>query len=335
MANTNYFDALITKVISGNANDEEVLRFNNWLDESGNNQKKYEESLKAWQATETWLGPEKIKHDKLKIVTRVNQGLIMQSRKSRRLSVIYLAAAVLAFPIAIAISLFFFNNPVPDIQSTCEVSAPIGHISKCILPDGTQVWVNSGTKITYNSSGFAGKTREVQLDGEAYFEVSKNREKPFYVRSVWADVKVTGTSFNVKAFSDSKSFETVLSEGGIELEFNGEYANQQVKLNPGERAVFDASQKKMLVQNVDTRIYSAWRNGQIIFQDATLSELTNELERIYNVRFKLSNPDLGNYRFRGTFSYENNLISALEKFKVTARINYRIENKEVWLSEQK
>ncbi len=145
--------------------------------------------------------------------------------------------------------------------------------------------------------------------------VAKNKKKPFYIRTSLADVKVTGTSFNVKAFSDSGLFETVLSEGSIELEFNGEHENQQVKLKPGERAVFDADRKKLSVQNVDARIYSAWRNGEIIFQDAVLSDLIKELERIYDVKFKLSDPSLGSYRFRGTFSYDNNLIDALEKFK--------------------
>ncbi len=333
MENTNQIDALIIKVISGNAGEEEVLQLNNWLAESGDNQKKYEDSLKTWNAAEAWLEPDNIRHDKLKIITTVNQDLIIQSRNSKRRSFVYLAAAILAFPIAIAISALFFTPlSVRNSQAVCEVSAPAGHISKCILPDGTEVWVNSGSKITYHSSGFAGKKREVQLDGEAYFEVAKKRKKPFYVRAGLADVKVTGTSFNVKAFSDSKTFETVLSEGSIELEFKGEYANQHLRIKPGERAVFNAGQEKLLVQNVDARIYSAWRNGQIIFTDATLNDLIKELERVYDVKFKLTDPGLGSYRFRGTFSYDNNLINALEKFKVTAHINYHIENKEVWLS---
>ncbi|HBL77309.1 MAG: hypothetical protein A2W90_21940 [Bacteroidetes bacterium GWF2_42_66] len=334
MEHTNDIDALITKAISGNANDEEILLLNNWLAESGDNQKIYEDSLKTWHAAEIRLAPENIQHDKLKIVTAVNQNLIAQSRRSKRRSIVYLAAAILAFPIAIALNMLFLADSLSGHidQEFCEISAPLGHISKCKLPDGTEVWVNSGSKITYNPSGFAGKTREIQLDGEAYFNVAKNKQRPFFVRSGLADVKVTGTSFNIKAFSNSKSFETVLTEGSIELELKGEHANQQVKIKPGERVIFDAEQKKLLVQDVDTRMYSAWRNGQIIFQDAILSDLIKELERIYDVKFRLSDPNLGGYRFRGTFSYDNNLIDALEKFKVTAHISYHIENKEVWLS---
>jgi len=335
MENAGYFDELISRVISGNASSDEFEQFDNWLAKSENNRKIYEDSLKAWNAAETWLKPENIRKDKLKIITEVNRNLIIQSDRSRRRSVIYLAAAILAFPLAIAVNILFFSNSVPDYScnpAVCEVSAPAGHISECKLPDGTEVWVNSGSKITYNSSGFTGKSREVQLDGEAYFEVSQNKKKPFYVRTGFADIKVTGTSFNVKAFPDSKTFETVLSEGSIELEIKGENTNQYIKVKPGERAILNAGQKKLLVQNVDTRIYSAWRNGQIIFQDATLNDLIKELERIYDVKVRLSDPGLGNYRFRGTFSYDSNLINALEKFKITAHINYRIENREVLLS---
>ena len=334
MTDTNYIDTLISKVISENASDEEVSQLENWLNKSEDNRKIYEDRHKVWHAAETWLGPEDVLQDKFKIITAVNKNLLLQSRKNKRRSFIYLIAAILAFPIAIAVNLFFSpNSPSSTIsQAVCEVSAPTGHISKCILPDGTQVWVNSGSKITYNPIKFVDKIREIQLDGEAYFEVTKNKKSPFYVKTDIADVKVTGTSFNVKAFSNSKSFETVLTRGSIELKLNQEHENKRVKIKPGERAVYHTGQKKLLVQDVNTSIYSAWRNGQIIFQDATLSDLIKELERIYGVKFRLKDPKLGNYRFRGTFSYNNNLIDALEKFKVTADIDYYIKDKEVWLS---
>ncbi|MGV8096584.1 MAG: FecR family protein [Mangrovibacterium sp.] len=336
MADADHIYTLITKVISGNADAEETLQLESWLAGSGDYLKTYENSVKAWRAAETWLAPENIKQDKLKIINAVNQHLILQSRKNKRRSIVYLAAAILAFPIAIALSLLFYNYSLSGYidQTVCEISAPAGDLSKCILPDGTAVWVNSGSKITYHANGFTQAVREVQLDGEAYFEVAKNEKVPFYVRTGLVNVKVTGTSFNVKAFSGSGSFETVLSEGSIELDFNVKYKSQQLKLKPGERAVFDAERKKLVVQNVNPYIYSAWRNGEIIFQDATLSDLIKELERIYNVKFKLNDPALGNYRFRGTFSYDNNLIDALEKFKMTAQIDYYIKNKEVWLSKE-
>lgn len=335
MTNTGHIHALIIKVISGNANPEENSELRNWLAESDDNLKVYQTSIKAWNVAETWLDPDLIQQDKLKIVRDVNQQLIAQSYRIKRRSRLYLAAAILAFPIAVALSFLFSDYPLSEaVDQTVVMSAPAGHISKCLLPDGTAVWINSGSQLLYRSSGFDGKIREVSLDGEAYFEVVKNKSRPFYVRTGIADVKVTGTSFNVKADNKSNAFETVLTEGSIELQLEGRDGDQSIKLKPGEKAVFDAGQRKMLVQEVNPEIYSAWRNGEIIFQDATLSDLIIELERIYDVQFRLSDPDLGKYRFRGIFGYDNNLIGALEKFKVTAHIDYYIKDKEVWLSKK-
>ncbi|MEL7585654.1 MAG: FecR domain-containing protein [Prolixibacteraceae bacterium] len=335
MINTEQIHELIIKEISGNAGAEESLKLKNWLAESDDNLKVYQASLKTWSVAETWLEPDLIQHDKLKIVRDVNQRLVAQSYRTKRRSRIYLAAAVLAFPIAMALSFLFNDSSSSEsVDQTIVMSAPAGHISKCMLPDGTAVWINSGSQLLYKSSGFDGRIREVSLDGEAYFEVVKNKSRPFYVRTGIADVKVTGTSFNLKADHKSKAFETVLTEGSIELQLEGRNPDQSIKLKPGEKAVFDAGQKKMLVQEVNPEVYSAWRNGEIIFQDATLSDLIIELERIYDVKFRLSDPDLGNYRFRGIFSYDNNLIGALEKFKVTAHIDYYIKDKEVWLSKK-
>ncbi|MDX9883602.1 MAG: DUF4974 domain-containing protein [Prolixibacteraceae bacterium] len=336
MKNTDQIDALVAKSISGNASEEERLQLADWLAQSADHQKIYDNSLYTWNAAETWLEPENIRKDKLTILAEVNRNLVVQSHRIKRRSIVYLVAAILAFPIAIAVSLLFFGEPTIGQlnQTIAEVSAPAGHISKCKLPDGTEVWINSGSKITYDPLAFNAETREVYLDGEAYFDVVQNKRKAFYVRSAMADVKVTGTSFNVKAHSDSQIFETVLTEGSILLDLKREGTSQQIEVKPGERVIYETGQEKFLVQDVDTRIYSAWRDGQIIFQDATLNDLIAELERIYDVKFKLSDPGLGNYRFRGAFSYDANLIDALEKFKVTARIGYRIENKEVWLKKQ-
>ncbi len=332
MTNTDPIYALLAKVLSGNAGEEEVSQLEKWKAESGDHSKDYDDSARAWKATETWLAPGQIQQDKLKIINAVNRDLMEKSRRKKKRSLIYLAAAILAFPIAIATGILFPASFHQESQANCEVSAPRGHISKCVLPDETEVWVNAGSSITYDPSAFMNKKRTIRLDGEAYFKVAKNKRKSFSVQTQLAEVIVTGTSFNVKAFAGSGSFETVLSEGSIELQLGEEYKNQRLQIKPGERVSFKTGGKGINVQKVDERIYSAWRNGEIIFQDATLDDLIKELERIYDVHFKLLDPELGSYRFRGIFSYENDLIDALEKFKVTAHIDYYIKNKEVWLS---
>ncbi len=336
MADKSNMDSLIARVISGNATEGEIAQIGGWMAESTDNRKEYEERLEAWNASGSWISAGEIQRDRLKIAETINKNLVSCSLKSKRLARIYRAAAILAFPIAIGLTVLFFESrPSEALQhAVCEISAPSGHISQCKLPDGTNVWINSNSKITYDPELFGDEARSVQLDGEAYFEVAKNKRKPFYVRTSLADVKVTGTSFNVKAFSDSELFETVLSEGHIELELNRESKQRVVELEPGERASYDLNRRKLQVQDVDTPIYTAWRNGQVIFKDATLGDLTRVLEKIYGVKFRFKDPDMERYRFRGMFSYNNNLIDALEKFKITAKINYYIKDKEVWLSKE-
>ncbi len=332
MNKTNEIDILIGKVVSGNASKDELSILEVWQSESETNQRIYKQSLKAWNAGSNSISTKEITQDKLNVQNQVNRSLVHQLNRSKRFANIYKVAAAVAIPIALAISLYFVNNSykVELPQSICEVIAPKGHVSKCILPDGTEVWLNAGSTLTYDASGFHGKQREVDLEGEAYFEVVSNKKNPFLVNTELANVYVTGTSFNVKAYSDTKQFETVLAEGKVELQFN--LKNEQtVKMNPGERAIYKVDQKEMIIQDVDAAMYSAWRKGEMLFKDATLNDLIKELERIYDIQFALKDKTIGDYRFRGMFNYSNNLIDALEKIKKTAGVDYYIENKKVWL----
>ncbi|WP_423127155.1 FecR family protein [Gaoshiqia sp. Z1-71] len=333
MNEDNHIDRLIAKALSGNATPGEIAELNELKTESLHHSDAYRQSQKIWQHAENWISNADIQQDKLKTQAEINQNLFRQIRHNKRLLSIYKIAAILAFPIALAISLLFMKQGQEHKQvlsTITGITAPLGHIAKCRLPDGTEVWINSGSTMTYDAAGFVSGTREVSLEGEAYFEVSKDRQRTFFVRTQFADVKVTGTSFNVKAHPDSQSFETVLSEGSIELDLKRQ-GQALVKMSPGERLIYEKARGKVLVQQVDTELFSSWRNGEIIFKDATLLDLANELERIYGVRFRFEDPDMAAYRFRGMFSYSNNLIEALEKIKVTAQVNYYIANKEVWL----
>ncbi len=326
-------EILIGKSVSGNASTSEISQIEAWVAESKTNQQIYSASLKAWKTSNSWISNEKISSDKNLVQQSINKTLSVQVRKIKKQSLIYKIAAIIAIPLALALSLYITNNKkqVEQIATFCEITAPKGHVSKCILPDGTEVWINTGSTITYNTSAFNGLSRDVNLVGEAFFKVTKNKKAPFKVITSQMDIKVTGTSFNVKAYPESKIFETVLTEGSIEMQIklNGQ---QNLNMEPGERAVYDLENKKIMVNDVDTELFTSWRNGEIIFKDATLNDLISELERIYDIKFHLKDTKLGLYRFRGMFSYNNNLIDALENIKKTAQLDYYIENKEVWLS---
>ncbi|MGE4587860.1 MAG: FecR family protein [Mangrovibacterium sp.] len=332
MKKDNHINDLIGRVVSGNATSDDLSGFNALKAEAKDVSDNFKRSRKIWHGAQAWIPAETLEKDKGVVQSTLQKKLYLQIRKTRHSLTLYKLVAVIAFPLALAVSFLFMNRQMNGKQeSACsEIAAPRGHVAKCKLPDGTEVWINSGSKLTYQASGFSGSKREVVLDGEAYFEVEQNRQAPFFVRTSYADVKVTGTSFNVKAFSDSRSFETTLSEGSVELKLKTDNP-RPIRLNPGERILFNPDRKDIRVQEVDVEIYSSWRNGEIIFKDATLSDLMKELERVYGIRVLYSSPGIADYRFRGMFSYNNNLIDALEKIKITAHLDYYIENKAVWL----
>ena len=331
--NADKLDNLIARCISGNASEEETNTLHNWLEKSPENKIHYQKSVEAWEKSHVWLSDSAVKQDKYELQNRLTSQLAQQIKQTKRVSFIYKVAAILVIPITFAISYYFFeqSSSVNEQMQTCQITSPKGHVSKCILPDGSEVWINTNSSIIYHTHSFNKKVREVELIGEAYFEVAKNKQKPFTVKTEIANIHVTGTSFNVKAYPGSKAFETVLSEGSVQMQLNA--GNQQItSLSPGEKVSYLMGEKNITVEKVDADFYTSWRNGEILFKDATLNDLINELERIYDIRFHLKDPSLGEFRFRGMFSYNSNLIEALEKIKRTAGINYYIENKEVWLT---
>jgi len=332
-SNTDGIEILIAKYVSGNASQEEVSLLEAWKGESENNLQIYHESLRAWNNSKNLLSIEQVDQDKTKILFEINKRLESKVVKLSQSSAIIKIVAAVSVPLVFAISWYFlrYKHEAPLEVQVCSIMAPKGHISKCLLPDGTEVWVNTGSAITYNTSTYNKNSREVNIDGEAYFQVKKDTKRPFRVLTPVADLMVTGTSFNIKAYQGSGTFETVLDEGSILLQMKSK-SNQEIQLVPGERAVFDLTGKEIKISKVETAMYSSWRKGEIIFRDATLNDLVTELERIYEISFHFKNENLRKYRFRGMLSYNNNLIDALEKIKKTSGIRYYIENKEVWLS---
>ncbi|SHJ55274.1 FecR family protein [Tangfeifania diversioriginum] len=331
--NNNYIDNLIAKTISGNATSKEIQELEEWKNQSEANKQLVQKSSKVWDKTISHLSENDINSDKSGLSKSYNHYLSDQLQSIKRKTFIYKLAAILTFPIALTIGWYFSDAPVNFQEAPvqlAQVTSPKGHVSKCVLPDGTQVWINTGSTITYDVNRFNKKFREVNLEGEAYFEVTSDKKKTFHVNTPVARINVTGTAFNVTAYPGDNNFETVLAEGSVDLQFKSA-AGKNIAMKPGQRVIYNRQTDEMNVRTVDAEMFTSWRNGELLFKDATLNDLITELERIYDIEFHLHPADLGEFRFRGMFSYNNNLIEALEKIKRTSGIDYYIENKEVWL----
>lgn len=222
------------------------------------------------------------------------------------------AAAVL---ILIVGGLYLFGAK-ERMEQYNTIIVPPGQRINLILSDNTNLWLNANTRFRYPSD-FSGDSRTVYLDGEAYFEVSKDKKKPFIVKTVQGDIFVTGTSFNVEAYSQYKNFETSLFEGGVEI------YREEIKLaslQPNEKGVITDNQVTV-TQISDTDKY-LWRNGLIAFSDKKLEEILLTFEKYFAVKIQINTDQLPQHTYTGKFRQSDGVDYALKVLQRSIRFSY-------------
>lgn len=170
------------------------------------------------------------------------------------------------------------------------IVADKGQISKVILPDSSVVWINSGSKITYNSK-FAANNRKIKLVGQAFFQAAHNEKIPLVVDVDGFLVKVLGTKFDVNAYSGEKNIRVVLESGSVELHQSSD-RNFNYTLSPGEMATFNPESKKLTIDRVKPELFSSWKEGVLIFRDKPMAEVLDALQRRYNIDIEVKDQDI-------------------------------------------
>ena len=207
-------------------------------------------------------------------------------------------------------------------EQNLTVVAPICARIVVDLPDGTKVWLNSGSELTYPIV-FNTTERRVHLTGEAYFKVMKS-ETPFFVSNLGPEIKVYGTEFNVNSYANEDLVTVALSEGKVSLNSDG----KEQFISPGQVSAFDKQSKSITIENTDVVTYSSWREGKYIFRNTSLSAILRILQRQHNVNINLMNPELGNYRYNATIQNES-LEQILQLLSLSAPIQYNFKRKEL------
>ncbi len=180
-----------------------------------------------------------------------------------------------------------------------QLIIPYGKTSEIQLPDGTKVFLNAGSRLAYPEI-FTGKTREVYLAGEAFFDVKHDQSHPFIVQVSDLQIKVLGTRFNISAYPADAVIETVLAEGKVSMEQNhAGWFDRATELVPNQLASFDRISKEINIKIVDTDNYTSWTAGILKFESTDLSRILKQIERFYNIRFQYSDPMLGSLRISG------------------------------------
>ena len=222
-----------------------------------------------------------------------------------------------------------------DQNEMAQIVIPFGSRSDISLSDGTRVWLNAGSTLTFPQK-FAGKSRKVILKGEAYFEVTKNPECPFIVSSDNLNVTVLGTEFNMRDDDfDDKFAEVVLVKGSVSLTKKGIFnlLGEEVHLKPNQKAVYSKSDKKTMVESgIETAYYTSWKEGFLEFDKEGILTVFNRLSRFYNVQFISEKSITLNTKFSGKLDLEKPLDEVLKVISDAAPVSYRIEGNKVFVN---
>lgn len=233
-------------------------------------------------------------------------------------------AVILLIPalITIVVLSYFSIHSSEKIESWAEIHSPIGSRVKFQLPDGSHGWLNSGSSIKYPIH-FT-QHRQVEMSGEAWFDVVHSNSKEFRVITPYLDIMVLGTQFNVKAYADDITTGVILERGKVIV--LGKDETVKGELNPNQQIVYNKLTNKLIKTSIDAKSYTSWKDGVLVFRNATMAEIATRLERRYNTEIILHGDSLKHSIFRATFQDEN-LEDICKMLSIVAPIKYEIHKR--------
>ena len=328
----NLSEEIIAKFLMGKCTEEELIQVNLWIKESDENARKLfrmEEIYHLGKEKHT-VSPKRMDQAERSLYKRL---AIEEAKQNRTLAIHrwmkYAAIITVILLTGTGITYWIGQNAL--INNKMIAVASEGNVEEIVLPDGTKVWLNQSAVLKYPRE-FSDKERNVYLEGEAYFEVTKNKAKPFIVQSEAMQVRVLGTTFNFKSSKACKSAEATLIEGEIEVKGNNEEG--MIILAPGQKAELNRESKRLTVKQVDARMDAVWHNNLIPFEKADIYSIAKTLERFYNVKTILS-PDITiNNTYSGVLKRKDSINSVLKSLKNSIPIDYKIVGNSIFISDQ-
>jgi len=306
----------IVKYLEGKTTGDQSEKIRNWLRDDRNEACARKILGEIWTNSRINFSGEKPDFGILlkRISFRLAQQQALRDRPVKVIFRMYSkAAAILLLPLLILTAYIYFNSSsdllVSKEVSMCEIHTKPGTRTKIELPDGTMVWLNDKTTIKYPEY-FKGDDRQVFVDGEAYFEVVSNSQKPFIVDNPLMKTIVTGTHFNIYAYSEDHFFEAILLEGKVHLEGQA----GKIDLTPGQRIQYDVTNGMIRRDIINPKNSVDWINGKLIIHNEKLESAVKKLSRWYDIEISISDPSIALYELTCTLENEKigqcmNLIS--------------------------
>ncbi|GAB1452174.1 FecR domain-containing protein [Draconibacterium sp.] len=308
--------------IQGNAGPEMQKILLDWLKENPKNQKILFGGKDLWDASQ--LGSSKLKEIEVQQWIKFQERISVQNNKITLLKEIFRMVAVVVISIGLGwtghylYTLDVFHNKQVELKT---IEAMKGQLKEIFLADGTHVWLNSDSKLSFPSE-FSEKTREIELQGEAFFEVTANVENPFIVKTKNHKVKVTGTKFNICEYPESKIIETTLVEGKVKI-ITG---NITKDIFPGQQASFNTATAEIRINKTDFEIYTAWTEGKYDFKNEPIGKVFRMMERWWDVQITYPESELKNEKISGVLRKHKSLEQHFEAIKHLVPIKYEIGN---------
>jgi len=304
-----YFEELIIDYLTGNLSDSEAARFLEFVHSDEQHRRRFEELSRLYAQS---LIP-RFEADKKIRYREVEQRIAASRRTLTPWQIpgwIRVAAALVAGIVLGAASLFVLRSDVDP--GLCEVTAPAGTRSQIMLPDSSLVWLNAGSKLIY-AGDFGRKSRQVRLEGEGYFEVTRNAGSPFTVRTDVLDVTVLGTSFNVQAYADARTVEVDLLKGSVEV---AAADGRRLSLLPDQQARFDRTSGLFESHPAVTTLAADWVNGRLSFINTPFPEILEKLQRHFNIRIEVRSEKAARESFSGSIDLRLSLDEILRYIDV-------------------
>lgn len=314
----NDIELLLLRYCEGIASEEEQQKVEGWMQESVENRRIVKQMEMLYLAADTVHVMNKVNTEKALVKVK---GKRMGRREVAWWEWVQRVAAVLFLPLLAASLLQYYRGKSEPVRML-EVRTNPGMITSVVLPDSTVVHLNSESSLRYPTSFAKSGQRNVELKGEAFFEVTKDAEKHFVVSIPHhSQIEVLGTSFNVEAYEDERNISTTLIEGKVNFSFLSGNIKKQLALNPGHKIVYDSKNNEARLYKTSGETETSWKDGKIIFNDTPLEDALHILEKRYNVAFIQANTRLDG-SFTGTFTSQR-LERILEYFKLSSNIRWR------------
>lgn len=320
-------DNYIQSFLNGSLDEEGHAVLRRWIKEKPENKEYFRNMIAVWKATGVMSNVDGFDVDsaidKFEKATK-SANLIHFYRRALIVSVV----AIILLLCGISSLFFLWHSEktaleVSDGYKEYIVEVPLGSKSKITFPDGSVVCLNAGSMVKYDSN-FAKESRNVELRGEGYFEISKNKELPFVVHTGKLSVKVLGTKFNLKSYEEDSEVKVTLKEGAVKVgDFPAETA--QVMLKPNQRFTFKKTTQTMRVDSVDASHVDNWRNGAMTFDKVSLAEITKELRRLYNIPIRIEDESVKEIVYYSDFQENVTVEKVLEILSSGNKFRYEVK----------